>query len=59
MFHIRGPILKVFGIIPSYYYVTCGDILRLMALMLGINKLLAMAKDTKGLCFIVVSEVFI
>jgi hypothetical protein len=29
-----------------------------MALMLGANKLLAMANDTNGLCFIIVGEMF-
>ncbi len=35
-----------------------GDILRLVALMLGVSRLLVMAKDTSGLCPIVVSEIF-
>jgi hypothetical protein len=39
--------------------VAHGDILRLMALMLGANRLLAMAKDIGGLCLITVSEVFL
>jgi len=38
--------------------VVHGDIFRAMALMLGINKLLVMAKDTCGFCPIVVGEVF-
>ncbi len=38
--------------------VVYGDILRLMALVLGATKLLAMAKDTSGLRFITIGEVF-
>jgi hypothetical protein len=59
MFHIRRPILKVFGIILSYGYFACGDIPRSMALVLGDNKLLAMAKNTDGLQFITVGKVFL
>jgi hypothetical protein len=36
-----------------------GDILKLVALMLGANKLLAIAKDTKGFRPIIVSKVFL
>jgi len=39
--------------------VACGDIPRTAALMLGVNKLLAMAKDIGSFHPIVVSEVFI
>jgi hypothetical protein len=39
--------------------VTHGDIPRLMALMLGANRLLAMGKDIGGLHFIVVGKVFL
>jgi len=35
-----------------------GDIFRLVALVLGVSKLLAMAKDTGGFCPITVGEVF-
>jgi hypothetical protein len=35
-----------------------GDILKSMALMLGSSKLLIMAKDIGGFCFIIVGEVF-
>jgi hypothetical protein len=38
--------------------VVYGDIFKLMALVLGVSKLLVMAKDTNGLCHIVVGEVF-
>jgi hypothetical protein len=39
--------------------VARGDILRSMALMLKVNRLLAMAKDINGLLFIIVGEVFL
>jgi len=39
--------------------VTCEDIPRLMALMLGANKLLAMAKDISGFHFIAMGKVFL
>jgi hypothetical protein len=35
-----------------------GDIHRLVALVLGVNKLLTMAKDTSGLRFITMGKVF-
>jgi hypothetical protein len=35
------------------------DVFRLVAIMLGANKLLAMAKDISGLCPIAISEVFL
>jgi hypothetical protein len=58
MFHIKGPILKVFEIISNCCHYSLWDILRSMALMLRANRLLAMAKDIGGLHFIVVGEVF-
>jgi hypothetical protein len=58
MFHTRRPILRVFEIIPGTITIAHGDILRLVALMLGVSRLLVMAKDTSGLCPIVVSEIF-
>ncbi len=36
-----------------------GDILRLMALVLGASRLLAIAKDISGLCHIAIGEVFL
>jgi len=38
--------------------VACGDILKSMALVLGVNRLLAMAKDIGGFCFIAIGEAF-
>jgi hypothetical protein len=58
LFHTRGPILKVFGIIQVVLIVVHGDIPKLMALMLWANRLLAMAKNIGGLCPIIISEVF-
>ncbi len=37
--------------------IACGVIFRSVALLLGVNKLLAMAKDTGGLHLIAISEV--
>ncbi len=48
--------LKLFQVVTTT--IACGDILRSMALMLGVNKLLAMAKDTSGIHPITVSKVF-
>jgi hypothetical protein len=59
MFHTRGTILKIFGIIPSFVVVTHGDIPRLVALVLGANKLLVMVKDTGSLCFIAIGKAFL
>jgi hypothetical protein len=39
--------------------VACGDIPKSMALMLGVNILLTMEKDTDGLCPIAMGEVFL
>jgi hypothetical protein len=39
--------------------VICGDIPNLVALLLGVNRLLAMVKDASGLCPIVIGEVFL
>ncbi len=38
--------------------IVCRDIFRSMALMLGVNKLLVMAKNIGGLCPIAMGEVF-
>jgi len=57
MFHTRRPIFRVFEIIPGTVTIAHGDILRLVALMLGVSRLLVMAKDIGGLCPIAVSEI--
>ncbi len=54
----QGTILKVFIIILGCYVVTCGDIPRLVAFVLGVSKLLSMAKDVGGFLPIVTGEVF-
>jgi hypothetical protein len=60
MFHIkRNPSLKSLELFQAIFTIACGDICRLMALVLRASRLLAMAKDTGGLCSIVVSEVFL
>jgi hypothetical protein len=57
MFHITRPILKILKLFQVVIIVH-GDILRLMALMLGANRLLAMAKDSGGLRFNVMGKMF-
>jgi len=57
-FILEDASLKFSKLFQIIVIITCGDILRLVALMLGVSKLLAMAKDTEGLCFIIVNEVF-
>jgi hypothetical protein len=47
--------LKLFQV----FIVARGDILRSMALVLKVRRLLAMAKNTSGICPIVISEVFL
>jgi hypothetical protein len=54
----KDPPLRFPELFQTIVVVVHGDILKSMALALGVNKLLAMAKDTSGLHFIVVSKVF-
>ncbi len=46
--------LKLFQVV----IIACGDIFRSVALVLGANILLVMAKDIGGLRLIIISEVF-
>jgi hypothetical protein len=48
--------LKLFQVVVV---IVLGHILRLVALVLGVDKLLAMAKDIGGLCPITIAEVFL
>ncbi len=57
-FILEDTSLKFSKLFQTIIILTCGDIFRLVAIMLGANKLLAMAKDIEGLCLIVVNEVF-
>ncbi len=50
--------LKVFKLFQAAIIIAHGDILRSMALLLGANRLLAMANDMGGFCPIIVGEVF-
>jgi hypothetical protein len=59
MLHTKGPILKVTELFHVVVLLLHGDILRLMALVLGANRLLAMVKDIGGLRSIAISEVFL
>jgi hypothetical protein len=53
--HPSSRFLKLFQVVAI---VVCGDILRSVALVLGVNILLAIAKDTGGFRPIAISEVF-
>jgi hypothetical protein len=55
-FILKDASLRFSKLFQIVVVVTHGDILRLVALMLGANKLLAMAKKTEGLHPIVVGE---
>jgi hypothetical protein len=59
MLHIRGPIFKFLELFQITTVVAHGDILKSMGLMLGVSKLLVMAKDIGNLRPIAVSKVFI
>jgi len=61
MLQTKGPIFKVSELFHVVVVVVVihGEILRLMALVLGANILLAMVKDIGGFCSIVVSEMFL
>jgi len=48
--------LKLFQVVATT--IIHGDILRSMALVLGVNKLLATIKDTSGLHLIIIGKVF-
>jgi len=58
VFHIRGPILGFSEIFQINIVVTHGDILRSMALVLGVNKLLKMERDVRGLYLIAINKLF-
>jgi hypothetical protein len=60
--HILGcfiPEVPSLGFLKLFqaFVVAHGDIFKLVALMLGANRLLLMAKNTKGFCLIVVGKV--
>jgi hypothetical protein len=57
MFHTRRPsrFSKLFQVVVV---VAHGDIPRLVALLLGVSKLLAMENDMGGLCPIIIGETF-
>jgi hypothetical protein len=57
-FILRDPSLKFLELFQAIAIVAHADIPRLVALMLGANKLLVMAKDISGLHLIIVGEVF-
>jgi hypothetical protein len=55
MFHARGPILIIFRIF-FVVVVPFGDIPRSATLMVKVGKLLTIAKDMRGLHFIIIGE---
>jgi hypothetical protein len=54
----KDPSSRFLELFQAAIIVACGNIFRLMALVLKADKLLAMVKDIKGLCPIVIGEVF-
>jgi hypothetical protein len=58
-FILKDPSLGFSELFQVVVAIAHGDILRLVALVLGVSKLLAMAKDTGGLCPIAIGEVFL
>jgi hypothetical protein len=59
MFHTKGPIFGVLKKIQVTIVVIHGDIPRSVALVLGVNKLLAMVKDISDIRPIVIGKVFL
>ncbi len=55
----KDPFLGSSKLFQIVIIVAHGDILRSVALMLRASRLLTMAKDTSGLCLIVLGEVFL
>jgi hypothetical protein len=54
----EDPSSRFLELFQAVVVVTCGDIPSLVALVLGVNRLLAMVKDTRSLCFISISKTF-
>jgi hypothetical protein len=57
-FILENPSLGFSELFQATVVVAHGDILKSMALMLGVNKLLAMARDSKGLHLIAIGKMF-
>ncbi len=55
----KDPSSKISKLFQAIVTIVRGDIPMSMALVLGANRLLAMVKDTNGLCPIAIGEVFI
>jgi hypothetical protein len=58
MLHTRGPSSGILKLFQAIDVIARGDIPKLVALVLGANKLLAMAKDISGIRLIVIGEGF-
>jgi hypothetical protein len=54
----KDPSLRFSELFQTFATIIREDISRSMALMLGVNRLLVMAKDIGGLCPVVVNKVF-
>jgi hypothetical protein len=57
MLHTKDPSLR-FSKLFQVVVIVCGDVLRSMTLVLGVSRLLVMAKDIGVLCLIAIGEVF-
>ncbi len=54
----KDPSFRFLELFQATTIVACGDIIKSMALVLKVGKLLAMVKDIKSLCPIVIGKVF-
>jgi hypothetical protein len=57
-FILEDPYSRFSKLFQDAIIVVCGDIPRLVAIVLGVNKLLAMSKDVGGFRLIVVSSTY-
>jgi hypothetical protein len=57
-FILKNPSLGFSELFQAIVVIAHGDIFRSMALMLGVNKLLVMARDSKGLHLIAIGKMF-
>jgi hypothetical protein len=58
MLHTKGPSSGILKLFQAIDVIVHEDIPKLVALVLGVNRLLAMAKDIGGLCPIATRKVF-
>jgi len=55
---LKDPSLGFLKLFQVVVIIVCGDIPKSVALVLGVSRLLAMAKDINGFCLIPVGKVF-